>query len=64
VRSTTVIAVVMLIVLALVAATKEIGEARASKRSADADRRERMRQEYERRHFRDWENEFRSTDWV
>lgn len=57
------IAVVVLIILAVVAISKTIHDSREGKRSADLGRRKRMRQVSDSWHFREWERDFRSSDY-
>jgi protein-tyrosine phosphatase len=57
------IATVVFVVLLLVSALARIAEIHREKRRADARRRTSMREVTERWHFREWEQEFRSSDW-
>jgi hypothetical protein len=58
------IAAVLLSVLLLVSSVAQTLEARRDKRRADARRRASMREVTEKWHFREWEQDFRSSDWL
>ena len=56
------IASVLLAVLAMVILVNKVKDAREAKRQADARRRASMKEVTERWHFREWERDFRSSD--
>lgn len=56
------IASLLLAVLAVVLVVNKLKDAREAKRQADARRRASMKEVTERWHFREWERDFRSSD--
>jgi hypothetical protein len=57
------IATLLFLVLLLVSALTRIADGYRVKRQADARRRASMRDVTERWHFREWEQDFRPSDW-
>lgn len=56
------IASLLLAVLAVVLVVNKVKDAREAKQQADARRRASMKEVTERWHFREWERDFRSSD--
>jgi hypothetical protein len=56
------IASLLLAVLAVVLVVNKVKDMREAKRQADARRRASMKEVTERWHFREWERDFRSSD--